>query len=75
MIDPKPFIGDPAFEPAQHMFNCEERLAADPHGLCRRMAELLEVDVLRVRLWLFARCVQESIHALPMRELARQVAP
>ena len=74
VIDPKPFIGDPAFEPVQHMFNCEERLASDPEGLSRRMAELLELDVERVRLWLFARCVQESIHALPMRELARRVA-
>jgi hypothetical protein len=39
------------------------------------MAELLELDGERVRLWLFARCVQESIHAVPMRELARQIAP
>ena len=75
VIDPKPFIGDPAFEPVQHMFNCEERLTHDPEGLSRRMAELAELDVKRVRLWLFARCVQESIHALPMRELARRIAP
>ncbi len=75
MIDPKPFIGDPAFEPVQHMFNCEERLASEPEGLSRRMAELLELDAERVRLWLFARCVQESIRALPMRQLARRIAP
>lgn len=75
VIDPKPFIGDPAFEPAQHMFNCEERLASDPAGLSLRMAELLELDVERVRLWLFARCVQESIWAPPMRALARRLAP
>lgn len=75
VIDPKPFIGDPGFEPVQHMFNCEERLARDPEGLSRRMAELLELDVERVRLWLFARCVQESIHHLPTRELARRLAP
>lgn len=75
VIDPKPFIGDPAFEPVQHMFNCEERLAADPHALSLRMAELLELDVERVRLWLFARCVQEAIRALPMRDLARRLAP
>ena len=75
MIDPKPFVGDPAFEPVQHMFNCEERLAADPHGLSLRMAELLELDADRVRQWLFARCVQESIRAYPMRELARRLAP
>jgi len=75
VIDPKPFVGDPAFEPVQHMFNCEERLASDPEGLSRRMAELLELDAERVRLWLFARCVQESIHHLPTRELARRLAP
>ncbi|MDE3133198.1 MAG: hypothetical protein KGL15_03945 [Acidobacteriota bacterium] len=75
VIDPKPFIGDPAFEPVQHMFNCEERLANDPQGLTRRMAELLELDAERVRLWLFARCVQESIHHLPARELARRLSP
>jgi streptomycin 6-kinase len=75
VIDPKPFIGDPAFEPVQHMFNCEQRLASDPDRLSRRMAELVGLDGDRVRLWLFARCVQESIHALPMRELARRIAP
>ena len=75
VIDPKPFVGDPAFEPVQHMFNCEERLAGDPEGLSRTMAELLELDVERVRLWLFARCVQESIHHLPTRELARRLSP
>ena len=73
VIDPKPFVGDPSFEPIQHMFNCEERLATDPEGLCRRMAELLELDVERVRLWLFARCVQESIHTVAMRKLARRL--
>lgn len=75
VIDPKPFVGDPAFEPVQHMFNCEERLASDPERLSRRMAELLDLDAERVRLWLFARCVQESIHHLPTRELARRLAP
>ena len=75
VIDPKPFIGDPAFDPLQHMFNCEERLATDPEGLLRRMAEMLELEVERVRLWLFARCVQESINSLPMRDLARRLAP
>jgi streptomycin 6-kinase len=74
-IDPKPFIGDPAFEPVQHMFNCEQRLASDPLGLAARMAGLVDVDAERIRLWLFARCVQESLHHLPTRELARRVAP
>jgi streptomycin 6-kinase len=75
VIDPKPFVGDPAFDPVQHMLNCDGRLATDPAGLARRMAELLGLDPERVQLWLFARCVQESLHDLSMRELARRLAP
>jgi streptomycin 6-kinase len=75
VIDPKPFIGDPAYEPIQHMLNCASRLAADPVGLAQRMASLLEVDPERVRLWLFARCVYESLHDVTMREVAHQLAP
>lgn len=75
VIDPKPFIGDPAFDAVQHMLNCDDRLATDPVGLTTRMAELLEVDARRVRLWLFARCAQESLHDFTMRELAHRLAP
>ena len=75
VIDPKPFIGDPAFDPVQHMLNCDERLADNPAALACRMAELLDVDPERVRLWLFARCAQESLHDVTMRELARRLAP
>jgi streptomycin 6-kinase len=75
VIDPKPFIGDPAFDGVQHMLNCRERLATDPLALAQRMAQLLGVDPGRVRLWLFARCVQESLHDLTMREPAYRLAP
>jgi streptomycin 6-kinase len=74
-IDPKPFIGDPAFDAVQHMLNCDGRLATDPLGLAQRMGQLLELDPERVRLWLFARCVQESLNDLSMREPARRLAP
>jgi len=74
VIDPKPFIGDPTFDAVQHVLNCDERLATDPLGLARRMAGLLEADSERVRLWLFARCAQESLHDLTMREPARRLA-
>jgi streptomycin 6-kinase len=75
MIDPKPFVGDPAYDPVQHMLNCDQRLATDPGGLAQRMAALLDLDPERVRLWLFARCAQESLHDLTMREPARRLAP
>lgn len=60
VIDPKPFVGDPAYDATQHLFNCEERLRADPDGTIRRFADLLEIDAERVRLWMFARAAAES---------------
>ncbi|MGZ4307223.1 MAG: aminoglycoside phosphotransferase family protein [Solirubrobacteraceae bacterium] len=75
VIDPKPFVGDPAYDPIQHMLNCDQRLATDPHGLAGRLAELLDLDAERVRLWLFARCAQEALHDLTMRDPARRLAP
>ena len=75
VIDPKPFTGDPAYDPVQHMLNCDQRLADDPAALARRMARLLDLDPERVRLWLFARCAQESLHDVTMREPARRLAP
>jgi streptomycin 6-kinase len=57
------------------MLNCDDRLAADPVGLTDRMAGLAGLDAGRVRLWLFARAVQESIDSPLMREVARRLAP
>lgn len=59
-IDPNPFVGDRTYDATQHLLNCDARLRADPHGLVRRFADLLEVDAERVRLWLFARTAAES---------------
>ena len=75
VIDPKPLVGDRAFDAVQHMLNCDARLARDPVQLSRRMAELLEVDPERVRLWLFARCAQEALGNDSMRGVARGLAP
>jgi streptomycin 6-kinase len=75
VIDPKPFIGDPAFDPVQHILNCNRRLASDPEGVANRMAELCEVDAERVRLWLFARCAQESPNYPNLRAPALRLAP
>ena len=59
VIDPKPFVGDPAYDATQHLFNCEARLRADPDRTMGRIADLLEVDRERVRLWMFARLAAE----------------
>ncbi|MFY9937716.1 MAG: aminoglycoside phosphotransferase family protein [Silvibacterium sp.] len=55
VIDPKPFVGDRAYDPVQHLMNCETRLHRDPIELVRRVADLAEVDAERLRLWTFAR--------------------
>jgi streptomycin 6-kinase len=59
-IDPKPFVGDPAYDATQHLLNCEERLSSNPLALVARLAELCELDRERVRLWAFARIVTEG---------------
>jgi streptomycin 6-kinase len=33
VIDPKPYVGDPAYDVLQHMLNCDGRLAADQSAL------------------------------------------
>jgi streptomycin 6-kinase len=74
-IDPKPFVGDPAYDLTQHMLNCRERLAADPRALVDRVAGLAGVDAERVLSWLFARCVQESRQWPELLDVARDLAP
>ncbi|MDQ2679563.1 MAG: aminoglycoside phosphotransferase family protein [Candidatus Eremiobacteraeota bacterium] len=52
VIDPKPFIGDPAYDLTQHLFNCDARMRSDPYGTIRRIADLCKVNDERVRLWI-----------------------
>ncbi len=54
-IDPKPFLGDPAYDATQHLFNCRDRLLTQPDRTIKRFADLLEVSAERVALWTFAR--------------------
>jgi streptomycin 6-kinase len=75
VIDPKPYVGDPTYDALQHMLNCEQRLDDDPCGLARRMADLLDLDSERLLLWLFARCVQESLDWPLHAAVARRLAP
>jgi streptomycin 6-kinase len=62
VIDPKPHVGDPAYDPVQHILNCLPRAATNPEALVDRMASLTSVDAERLRLWLFVRCVQASVN-------------
>ncbi len=59
VIDPKPFVGDPAYDATQHLLNCRKRLRLDPLGLIGRISELTGVDHRRVRRWTFARLAAE----------------
>jgi streptomycin 6-kinase len=61
LIDPKPYVGDPHYDVLQHLLNCDASLRADPLGLLTEVADLAGLDAARVRQWLFARCVQESL--------------
>ena len=66
LIDPKPYVGDPHYDVLQHLLNCNESLQADPIGLLTVVADLSGLDAERVRQWLFARCVQESLGEGPL---------
>lgn len=74
MIDPKPFVGDRAYDATQHLLNCLPRVARDPCGTVTSMAARCGVCSDRVRRWLLARL---AVHArvslgafgLPGREL------
>jgi streptomycin 6-kinase len=59
VIDPKPFVGDRAYDATQHLFNCEGRMLSAPDATIHNVADLLGVDAERVRLWTFARAAAE----------------
>lgn len=59
VIDPKPFVGDPAYDLTQHLLNCSTSLRADPRGTIGQFADLAGIDQERVRLWTFARLAAE----------------
>ncbi len=75
VVDPKPYVGDPTYDPLQHMLNCDGRLTRDPGGFARRMAALLDLDAERLTHWLFARCVQECLDRPTLYDVARRIAP
>ena len=77
VIDPKPFVGDPAYDATQHRLNCCGRLRSDPERIVPRFADLLGVDHDRVRLWLFARAatVAHDWKDNSLMDVARSIAP
>ena len=59
VIDPKPFVGDAAYDATQHLLNTLDRVRTDPRGSIAGFAGKLGVDPERVRRWLFARLAAE----------------
>lgn len=74
VIDPKPYVGDPAYDPVQYMLNNPGRLTSDGDGFIGRIADLAGVDRERLAQWVFARCVSESIRSRPLRAVAEKMA-
>ena len=65
-IDPKPLIGDPAFEPVQILTQSEGRIAEtpDPDAVAFRLARiagLVSLDPERIGLWALARTAEWSM--------------
>lgn len=77
-IDPRPFVGDPAYDATQHLLNSGSRLRADPERTIRQFAEAAELDPDRVLLWTFARAAagpRIDWADQTLVEIARTVAP
>lgn len=76
VIDPKPFVGDPAYDATQHLVNVLRTTpASDAMDAISRYADLLGVEPDRARLWVFARCAAEADRIQDSIELARALAP
>jgi streptomycin 6-kinase len=75
IVDPKPYAGDAAYDVVQHLLNCRERLAADPHDLTARLASLAGLDVADVRAWTFARAACELAWWPGLEPVVRALAP
>jgi streptomycin 6-kinase len=78
VIDPKPFVGDPAYDATQHLLNCRMRLRLHPEKTIIDFADLAELEYERVRLWTFARAAAEPRDDWSdgnLMSLARAIAP
>ena len=75
LIDPKPYIGDPAYDTTQHLLNCTDRLHDDPLGLIQRMTTLTDQDPTRIRSWLFGGVACQSSREEEDTALANTLRP
>jgi streptomycin 6-kinase len=74
-IDPKPQVGDPAFDPVQLVLQTSDPLDdEDPAATIRyrilRLADRLDIDADRLRGWGLARCVEWSLSRTARSERA-----
>jgi streptomycin 6-kinase len=67
--------GRTTYDVTQHVLNCKERLIAPPCEFATRMAYLADLDLGRLLLWLFARCVQQAPSWPGLTDVAREIAP
>lgn len=77
-IDPKPFVGDPAYDATQHLLNCLGRMQTAPLATIAGFADRLGLPIERVRLWMFARSAAELRDRdglNPWLDVARRIAP
>ena len=73
-IDPKPYVGDTAFDVTQHLLNCPVRLRTDAERTIVAVSNAARVDPGRARRWLFARLATEpGRDDATARELARRL--
>jgi streptomycin 6-kinase len=66
VIDPKPVVGDPAFDPVQLLVQEGGRIAEPPppaeiHDRLEVLGDALGIDGTRIALWTIARCAEWSM--------------
>jgi streptomycin 6-kinase len=59
VIDPKPYIGDRAYDATPHLLTSRDRMRSDPLGTMQHFANCLDVSYDRVCAWTFARLAAE----------------
>jgi streptomycin 6-kinase len=74
VIDPKPFVGDAAYDGTQHLLNCKERLLRATSETLTRFAGILGISRERLQAWTFARAAVEAGRRTPDQDSWVQLA-